>query len=297
MMIVPVIVLLLACHPAAVARPGDPVRDVIAAFDHHRVVIIGESHWLREAGDFYIRLVRDPGFATKAQAIVVEFASQQSQPLLDRYVAGEAVPAEQVRTIWRNTTKVASWESPIYAAWLAAIRDVNAKLPAARRIRVIAGDSAIDWTQIHDHAAWMATGDNNVAFADAIDGALDRGQHVLAVLGSNHTMKSGDRNGDPNTTTRVEAHAPGATYVVLLETPRYFHDDAIDARLGPAPALVPLPGTGLAEYGDALLFLGRDLVEVKPPAGTIEPAYLEELDRRAQIEWGEPRHRRSLGIP
>jgi hypothetical protein len=163
----------LACHPDAVARPGDPVRDVIAAFDHHRVVIIGESHWLREAGDFYIRLVRDPDFATKAQTLVVEFASKQSQPLLERYIAGDDVPAEQVRTIWRNTTKVAGWESPIYAAWLAAIRDVNAKLPAARRIRVIAGDSAIDWTQIHDHAAWAATGDNNVAFADAIDGGLD----------------------------------------------------------------------------------------------------------------------------
>src|SRR5258706_6895567 len=105
MMVVPVIVLVLGCHADAVARPGDPVRDVIAAFDHHRAVIIGESHWLQEAGDFYIRLVRDPNFATKAQAIVVEFASKQSQPLLDRYIAGENVPAGQVRTIWRNTTK------------------------------------------------------------------------------------------------------------------------------------------------------------------------------------------------
>jgi hypothetical protein len=292
-----VVAMLVACHPHAVAKASDPVRDVIAAFDRHRVVIIGESHGLREAGAFYVQLVRHPDFAKTVQAIVVEFASRQSQPLLDRYIAGDAVPPEQVRTIWRDTTKVASWESPIYADWLAAIRDVNAKLPAERRIRVLAGDSAIEWMHIRDHAAWAAIGDNNVSFARAIDDAVDRGQHVLVVEGSNHTMKSGDRNGAPNTTTRVEQHAPGATYVILLSVPKYFHDDAVDAQLGAQAALVPLVGTGLAKHGDALLYLGRELTEMKPPPGAIEPAYLQELDRRAQIEWGEPRHRKLLGIP
>ena len=50
--------------------------------------------------------------------------------------------------MWRDTTKVASWESPIYGDWLGAIREVNQGRPAARRLRVLAGDTAIDWSKI-----------------------------------------------------------------------------------------------------------------------------------------------------
>lgn len=76
-------------------------------------MIIGENHWLQQAGDFYIQLVRDARFQNTVQDIVIEFASRNNQPLLDRYVGGADVPMEQVRRIWRDTTKVASWESPI----------------------------------------------------------------------------------------------------------------------------------------------------------------------------------------
>lgn len=292
-------VVLVACRarPDALAS-NDAIGDLLAAYDRHSVVLVGESHWLRQAGDFYVRLVRDPRFARVVDTIVIEFASRQSQPLLDRYLAGEPIAASELRTIWRDTTKVAGWESPIYAEWLAAIRDVDRQLPPARRVRVLAGDTAIDWKAIHSHETWAALGDNDRSFADVIvHDVLDRGKRALVVLGSNHVMKSGDRHGGPNTTTRVEAHAPGSSYVVLLSVPRYFHDPAIDARLRDPPMMTPLAGTTLAPYGDAMLFVGRELDEVKPRPDTIEPAYLDELDRRALIEWGEPRHRKLLGIP
>ena len=60
------------------------IRGIVADFSEHPVVIIGEAHWLREAGDFYIRLVHDPEFQRNVQDIVVEFASRNNQPLLDR---------------------------------------------------------------------------------------------------------------------------------------------------------------------------------------------------------------------
>src|SRR5262249_12959593 len=141
---------------------------IVAEFDRHPVVVIGEMHGLEQAGDFYARLVRDPGFQAHVDDIVIEFASKQSQPLIDRYVAGEDVPAAALRTVWRDTTTVASWESPIYARWLAVIRDVNSGLPAGRRLRVLAGDTAIDWSRMQRHADWAALGDNNVAFAGVI---------------------------------------------------------------------------------------------------------------------------------
>jgi hypothetical protein len=292
--------------------PVDAVREIVAAFKQHPVIIIGEAHWLRQAGDFYARLVRDPEFQETVQDIVIEFASRNNQPLLDRYIAGQNVPIEEVRRIWRDTTKVASWESPIYAEWLAAIREVNKTLPAARRLRVLAGDTAIDWSQIKTHDDWAALGDNNISIADVvIHEVLEKKHRALVVLGSNHVTRSGDRNGNDNTTTRIESRYPGSTYVVMM-----LHvgalNPALEDQLGlaqrNAPALYALAGTPqgkmrdqngstLIEKADALLYLGprAGLTLAMPPAGSLEPAYLREIDRRSMIEWRELRARKFLG--
>jgi hypothetical protein len=292
--------------------PGDAVRNIVAAFKQHPIVIIGEAHWLRQASDFYVRLIRDKGFQETVQDIVIEFASQNNQPLLDRYIAGENVPIEDVRRIWRDTTKVASWESPIYADWLAAIREVNQGRPAARRLRVLAGDTAIDWSKIQTHSDWASLGDNNISISNVvISQVLEKKHHALVVLGSNHVTKSGDRNGGDNTTTRIESRYPGSTYVVmLLYVGALDHalEDALDLPRVNAPALYELAGTPLAkardpngavliEKVDALLYLGprQGFSLTLPPAGSLEPSYLKEVDRRSMIEWGELRARKFLG--
>lgn len=293
---------------------SEAVSGIVAAFEKHPVVMIGEVHWLRQAGDFYIRLVRDAGFQQKVQDIVVEFASRNNQPLLDKYLGGEALPIEDVRHIWHDTTKVASWESPIYAEWLAAIREVNRGLPPARRLRVLAGDTPIDWNRIHTHAEWASLGDNDISFADVIEKqVLGKKRHALVVLGSNHVMKRGSGNGTDNTTTRIESRYPGASYVVLLDSvtlldPRT-QDSLRRSRPEQNPAvLYKLAGTHLgratdlkavplSKKADALLYLGppETAALVAPPAGTLEPAYLQEVDRRSMIEWGELRARKFLG--
>jgi hypothetical protein len=148
--------------------PVDAVQGIVAGFERHPIVLIGEDHWLRQAGDFYMRLARDPAFQATVQDFVVECASQNNRPLLDRYIAGEDVPIEDVRRIWRDTSKVAGWESPIYAESLAAIREVNKGLAPAHRFRVLAGDTGVDWSRIHNHSDWEALGDNNVSFANVV---------------------------------------------------------------------------------------------------------------------------------
>jgi hypothetical protein len=291
------------------SKPVDAVQSIVAAFQQHSVVIIGEAHWLRPAGDFYIELVRDPAFQETVQDIVVEFASRNNQPLLDRYVTGEDVPIDDVRHIWRDTTKVASWESPIYAEWLAAIREVNKKLPPARRLRVLAGDTPVDWQRIHTHSDWAALGDNNISIADVIlDQVLKKKHRALVVLGSNHVTKSGDRD---DVTTRIESHYPRATYVVLLDSVTTL--DAASQELlrvsdRNSPALYEIAGarlekaTGkdglpLIKKADALLYLGppEKLTLALPPGGSLEKVYLQEVDRRSMIEWGELRARKFLG--
>src|SRR5205807_5863232 len=124
------------------------------------------------------------------------------------------------------------------------------KLPAKRRIRVLAGDTAVDWSRVQTKADWTALGDNNVSFADVvIHEVLENRRHALVVLGSNHVTKSGDRNGDADTTTRIEARFPGSTYVALTLFARLMSDtieDKLQLSTRQSPALYDLAGTAAA---------------------------------------------------
>ena len=51
------------------------------------------------------------------------------------------------------------------AELLAAVREANRNLPAGRRLRVVAGDTPVDWATLKTHDDWVALGDNNVSFA------------------------------------------------------------------------------------------------------------------------------------
>jgi len=284
-------------HPAVGA-----VQGIVQAFDKHPVVIIAEArHGVVQMGSFYVSLVHDPAFQGAVHDIVIEFASRNNQALLDRYVRGEDIPAAEVRHLWRDTTKVAAWEFPIYAEWLAAIREVNRTLPAARRFRVWAGDTAVDWTRMHTQADWAALGDNNVSFAEVVNQILKEKRRVFVVLGGNHVTKSGDRTGGPNTTTRIEARYPGSTYVVLHHIAPPGTDEVPHLADPHAPALFDLAGTSVGapalSYGDAWLYVGPspELKESRPAPGSLESEYMKEVDRRSMIEWGELRGRKFLG--
>jgi hypothetical protein len=286
---------------AADSGPVEAIGGIVAAFGQRPVVIVGENHWLQQAGDFYVRLVRDAAFQNTVQDIVIEFASRHNQPLLDRYVGGEDVPMEQVRPIWRDTTKVASWESPIYAEWLAAIREVNRGLPASRRLRVLAGDTAIDWGRIHTHSEWAELGDNNISIADVVvREVLQKKRRALVVLGANHVTKSGDRTGSDNATTRIERQFPGSTFVLLMLYAGVLDrttEDSLGLPRRERPTLFRVAGTRLDQKADGLLYLvPRDaFTQARPAAGSLDAAYMKEVDRRSMIEWGELRARQFLG--
>ncbi len=286
--------------PAADPRPEEAVGGIVKAFDRYPVVAIAEMHWLRQAGDFYRALVKDPAFQERVNDIVIEFATPRHQALLDRYVAGEDVPAAELCRVWRDTTKVFSWESPIYAELLAAVREANRGRPPGRRLRVVAGDTPVDWAALKTHEDWVALGDNNVSFARVIAGeVLDKRRKALVILGSNHLTRSGTRTGGPNTFTRVEKKHPGSTFVALM----YAGQPAeLEKRLagGRPPCLYPLKGTRLeagstswgklANLADAVLYLGpkKSLRAALPDPKSFEPEYLREVDRRSRIEWGRP---------
>jgi len=266
-------------------EPQDAVPAILQVFDQFPIVAIGERHSLREVGDFYMSLVKDSGFQAKVNYIVIEFGTRLSQPMLDRYISGEEVALAELQHVWRDTTKVFAFESPVYAQLLRAVREVNLDLPPAQRIRVLAGDSPIDWAKVTTHEQWESYQPNNLSFAEVInEQVLAHNRKALVILGGSHVSKSRDPNRDPNTTTLVEQKHPGTVYVVLLAA----------TRQGPAskwrvPSLMPtLEPPVQGDFGDALLYLGENLTPADPDWQhyRADPIYMKELDRRARIEWG-----------
>jgi enterochelin esterase-like enzyme len=315
-----VCVLFVAAAARAATAPAQPaIAGIVAELARHPVVAIAEYHQLRQAGDLYVALVHDPSFMNSVDDIVVEFASGQSQGLLDRYVVrGDSIATDSLRTIWRDTSKAVSWDCPIYARWLAAIRDANRQRPPARRVRVLAGDTSVDWARLHAPQDWTALGSNDVSFARVIaDSVLAKHHKALVVLGSNHLAHRGSiRDGTPNTTTRVEERFPGSMFVVLMWS-GWPGGDTTESRIAkerwPLPALCPLAGhwagdlliasqAGVSRLGaraDALLFLGnaRALETVPPVHADLASYDADEVDRRSWIEWGDStRARKFLGL-
>jgi hypothetical protein len=115
------------------------VQTLISVFDQADIVALGEVHGRRADSDLRIALVRHPDFVKKVRSIVVEFASTMEQSTLDRYIRGENVSRAQLERVWKTTSN-GVWDSPIYADFFTAVRDVNSRLPADALIRVFGGD-------------------------------------------------------------------------------------------------------------------------------------------------------------
>jgi hypothetical protein len=137
-------------HPQSVepdkatkARLQNIVNGILVAWDKADVVCLGEDHGSKNDSDLRITLVEHPDFVRKVKAVIVEFADSNHQDILDRLaLEGEDIPREQLRALWKDTSGKVTWESPIYEAFLRAVRKVNLALPRDMRLRLIAGDNS-----------------------------------------------------------------------------------------------------------------------------------------------------------
>ena len=90
--------------------------------------MLGEIHECRQEYDLLRKLIADPGFAARVNDIVMEFGNARYQEVVDRYIAGENVPADQVQGAWRDTIGAFGPAFPVYGEFYAAVRNVNQKL-------------------------------------------------------------------------------------------------------------------------------------------------------------------------
>ena len=251
---------------------------LVSAFDHVDIVALGEAHQRQVDSDLRIAVVRHPDFAKKVRFVVVEFGSTTEQPTLDRYIRGGNVSPSQLAQVWKTTTQAANrvWDSPVYPAFLAAIRDVNLRLPADAKIRVLGGDPG--------------PGDNRhreVAAASVLkEQVLEHHGKALVIYGAAHFYRGmGEREdytasmgGDLGLVSLLDKAYPDRTLVVIpvgrLERPRPVAADTppdylkLDRALKTQarPVLVSLQGSLFRDL-KAEEFLGRTLTTCRGPNG------------------------------
>jgi hypothetical protein len=248
------------------------VKTLIGAFDQVDIVALGEAHERQVDSDVRIALIRHPDFAKKVRTIVIEWGSASEQSTLDRYIRGENVPGAQLERVWKTTELGANGlgEHPVYTDFLRAVRDVNSKLPAAARVRVVAGDPRNP--EIGTFSALQQQ-------------VLQRRGKALLIYGGAHFFLTGPAEylaslGDNvRLARRLDIDYPGRWFSVIpigalarpsaikeadLEPDYQKFDRALATRV--RPVLVSLQRLPFRDF-TAEEFLGRALTTCRPPGG------------------------------
>jgi hypothetical protein len=243
------------------------VRTLISAFDHADVVALGEVHGQKLDSDIRIAVVRHPDFAKKVRFIVVEFGSTAQQPTLDRYIRGEEVPIAELEQVWKTTVgnQFGGAESPVNAEFLAAVRDVNRKLPAEARIRVLAGDPP---------AGSPPTSRDPSAVSVLKTQVLEKHGKALVIYGAAHFYRTEVNeillaNGG-GITRLLEADYPGRTFVVMTvggPGPEFQKFESA-LRAPERPVLVSLQRPPFRDF-TAEEFIGRLMLNCRGPNGCV----------------------------
>jgi len=259
-----------AALPNEAAGIDGIVQALISVLDQADIVALGEAHGRGADSDLRIALVRHPDFAKKVRSIVVEFGSTTEQSTLDRYIRGENVSRAQLDRVWKSTSN-GVWDSPIYAEFFAAVRDVNAKLPAEARIRVFGGDPGPTDKRDRETAA--------VAVLE--EQVLSKHGKALLIYGAAHFYRAAPASFGTSADlarTLEKAH-PGRIYTVIpiggeldppppgvsLRSPDYRKfESTLKTQI--RPVLIPLQRLPFRDF-TAEEFLGGGIFSCVGPAG------------------------------
>ena len=293
-------------------HPLDATTAIVEAFKTHDIVMFGEWHANKQEYEWLRNLVSAPEFDNRVDDIVVEFGNSLYQKSVDRYIAGEDVPIEQVRKAWRNVIGTVGPPSPVYEQFYKAVRDANMKRHGKHQLRILLGDPYGDWEKIKDAedlGPYLTHRDE--WYAQVVkDEVLAKHHKALLIMGSGHFIR---RNG-PGLVERTIRAAGANPYLVVFGTNAVGGFDDLDKRFDvwPAPVIASLSGNWvgglpampvinggtapatplkLGDAADAMLYVGpRDsLTELRMPRAELDGTpYGNELNRRLMIFPGHP---------
>jgi hypothetical protein len=263
------------------------------------VVCLGEAHDRYYDNELRIALIQHPAFPRFVQVIVLEMANPVHQDLLDRFIVdGAPMSRSEIAPIWRDATNPEVWESPLYEQLLRAIREVNLHLPRQQRVRVIGGDSRIDWSKITRPQELLPLMNRGGNIREIIaTQVLDRHLKALAIYGTGHCIKIG--RGFPGdlvgrySKERMWSISPvirgsALTKVLGLGTePAYIVIGGSQLASAPAEKLLDpeFRSHTIGQLYDALVYHG-DVADkiVGPDMDAFNVAMGPELHRRAKLE-------------
>jgi hypothetical protein len=241
---------------AAAAAPGSSlIEAVLAAFQTHRVVAIGDAHASQEVHDLLLTMLSDPRLYGAASDIIVEFGDAFYQDTLDKFILGdEPVDDAGLRLVWRNTTQSPNivLDCPVYEQVYRRVRAVNRTLPADKKIRVLAGEPPFDWSTVTS-ASQIPFPQRDPYPASLAGQSLAKGRRVLLIYGGMHLLHAPHGR----TLTRfIEQETGARAYVIVPLTPLATDPGGVFPRLAACPrgTVIPTAGTWLGEVsaGDIL---------------------------------------------
>jgi hypothetical protein len=287
----------------------------VAAFDNYEVVAMPEAHGMKDLDDFILALVRNPTFPYKVNDIAVECGNSLYQPILDRYIAGEDISIAVARNVWRNTTQPMCGHSGFFPL----VRAINQKLPAERRLRVLAGDPQVDWSQIKSFQDILKLPHRDANIAAVMEKEiLSKHRKALMLFGTYHLF----HNVQHCAVSIYEKEYPHVTFVIM-DLVAYETNSRTSAKSPfadwPVPPLARIKGiwVGVSDLGrflpaptlidkscnvhtdfskefqqpvenmvDAVLYLGPSELELKeqmPADIALDLEYRKELQRRQAL--------------
>jgi hypothetical protein len=267
--IVPVLFLISVVYAAPKsARPANPTTTILNAFRTHPLVALSEGqHWNEQGHEFRMALIRDPRLSSVVNDIVLESGDARYQDVIDRFIAGEEVPYDELRHVWEDTTMTNTvWDVPIYEEFYRTVREVNRTLPRTKRFRVLLGDPPIDWTKVttkEEVLKWM--NQRNAFAAELIrNEVLAKGRRALVIYGDGHLFRKGEETvpdsyvdktkPEEPLVSKLEKTNPGAVYSIAAPTTADLAKFQPDVTTWPAPSIALLKGTVLGAAPFATIY-------------------------------------------
>jgi hypothetical protein len=259
-------------------KSEDATAAILASFEKYEVVGVSAAHGNKDLDDFVLDLIRNPAFPSKVNDVAVECGNSLYQPILDRYIAGAAVSLSEVRLVWRNTTQTMCGMSGFYEELFPLLRRINQKLPPERRLRVLAGDPAFDWSKVRSRRDIpSAVRDDSIASVMEKE-VLSKHRKALMLFGTFHLFHRGNTARTfPSAVELYEKDYPGVTLVVADHegfgnwTALAKYNDEFEARMASwaVPTLVrEIQGTWLADLLDMTYSSGAIQVRlIQGPSG------------------------------
>jgi hypothetical protein len=216
-------------------------------------------------------LLADPRLPDVVDDIIVEWGNPLYQDTIDAFIAGQPVADAELRPVWRNTTQspLETWDAPVYEQSYRLVRVVNWPLPGRQQIRVLAGDSPIDWAKITTASQLRPTPSRNTFVASLVDKqVLAKGHRALLCYGMTGLFHGTGMTG------AIEQATGQRIYVIADPVPLAGDPSGLAAKLSgyPRNTVVPAAGTWLGSFDAGLFVAEAHASQPGNPASTPTPA-------------------------